>query len=176
MSGCWENICDVVSFPPQGQFNFVHVIITPLDYDCNLVTLQCRKGRTPPAPDSVLLCCAAGTACAGQRICVSKVKTSRRTSLKPVCWPVVSGDVLGGHLPKIRGVFPEHLLPAQVTVPAELSWSLQRWLGHAGADGKWRSPGLWPVVPSGSAVLVPWSERCLLSSCPRGSSGVVWFL
>uniref|UniRef100_A0A8C0HI40 Tuberin n=1 Tax=Buteo japonicus TaxID=224669 RepID=A0A8C0HI40_9AVES len=29
----------------KGQFNFVHVIITPLDYDCNLVTLQCRKGR-----------------------------------------------------------------------------------------------------------------------------------
>ncbi|NXW57440.1 TSC2 protein, partial [Eurystomus gularis] len=27
----------------KGQFNFVHVIITPLDYDCNLVTLQCRK-------------------------------------------------------------------------------------------------------------------------------------
>lgn len=29
----------------QGQFNFVHVIITPLDYECNLVSLQCRKGR-----------------------------------------------------------------------------------------------------------------------------------
>ncbi|OXB68811.1 hypothetical protein ASZ78_002226 [Callipepla squamata] len=27
----------------KGQFNFVHVIITPLDYDCNLVRLQCRK-------------------------------------------------------------------------------------------------------------------------------------
>ncbi|NXL42569.1 TSC2 protein, partial [Podilymbus podiceps] len=27
----------------KGQFNFVHVIITPLDYACNLVTLQCRK-------------------------------------------------------------------------------------------------------------------------------------
>uniref|UniRef100_A0A8C8S9H7 Tuberin n=1 Tax=Pelusios castaneus TaxID=367368 RepID=A0A8C8S9H7_9SAUR len=27
----------------KGQFNFVHVVITPLDYDCNLVTLQCRK-------------------------------------------------------------------------------------------------------------------------------------
>uniref|UniRef100_A0A8C9EYR4 Tuberin n=1 Tax=Pavo cristatus TaxID=9049 RepID=A0A8C9EYR4_PAVCR len=27
----------------KGQFNFVHVIMTPLDYDCNLVTLQCRK-------------------------------------------------------------------------------------------------------------------------------------
>ncbi|XP_054991382.1 tuberin isoform X2 [Sorex araneus] len=27
----------------RGQFNFVHVIITPLDYECNLVTLQCRK-------------------------------------------------------------------------------------------------------------------------------------
>ncbi|KFO77103.1 Tuberin [Cuculus canorus] len=27
----------------KGQFNFVHIIITPLDYDCNLVTLQCRK-------------------------------------------------------------------------------------------------------------------------------------
>uniref|UniRef100_A0A452ELE1 Tuberin n=1 Tax=Capra hircus TaxID=9925 RepID=A0A452ELE1_CAPHI len=27
----------------QGQFNFVHVIITPLDYECNLVSLQCRK-------------------------------------------------------------------------------------------------------------------------------------
>ncbi|NWY58852.1 TSC2 protein, partial [Chionis minor] len=27
----------------KGQFNFVHVLITPLDYDCNLVTLQCRK-------------------------------------------------------------------------------------------------------------------------------------
>ena len=25
----------------------MHVIITPLDYDCNLVTLQCRKGRKP---------------------------------------------------------------------------------------------------------------------------------
>lgn len=30
---------------PQGQFNFVHVIITPLDYECNLVSLQCRKGE-----------------------------------------------------------------------------------------------------------------------------------
>jgi hypothetical protein len=29
----------------QGQFNFVHVIITPLDYECNLLTLQCRKGE-----------------------------------------------------------------------------------------------------------------------------------
>lgn len=29
----------------QGQFNFVHVIITPLDYECNLVSLQCRKGK-----------------------------------------------------------------------------------------------------------------------------------
>uniref|UniRef100_A0A670Y264 Tuberin n=1 Tax=Pseudonaja textilis TaxID=8673 RepID=A0A670Y264_PSETE len=28
----------------KGQFNFVHVIIKPLDYDCNLLTLQCRKG------------------------------------------------------------------------------------------------------------------------------------
>ncbi|XP_028904731.1 tuberin isoform X3 [Ornithorhynchus anatinus] len=27
----------------KGQFNFVHVLITPLDYQCNLVTLQCRK-------------------------------------------------------------------------------------------------------------------------------------
>ncbi|XP_033976496.1 tuberin isoform X2 [Trematomus bernacchii] len=27
----------------KGQFNFVEVIIKPLDYDCNLVTLQCRK-------------------------------------------------------------------------------------------------------------------------------------
>ncbi|XP_069427119.1 tuberin isoform X7 [Ovis canadensis] len=27
----------------KGQFNFVHVIITPLDYECNLVSLQCRK-------------------------------------------------------------------------------------------------------------------------------------
>ena len=29
----------------QGQFNFVHVIITPLDYECNLVSLRCRKGE-----------------------------------------------------------------------------------------------------------------------------------
>uniref|UniRef100_A0A8C5NX52 Tuberin n=1 Tax=Jaculus jaculus TaxID=51337 RepID=A0A8C5NX52_JACJA len=27
----------------KGQFNFVHVIVTPLDYECNLLTLQCRK-------------------------------------------------------------------------------------------------------------------------------------
>ncbi|KAM7418767.1 hypothetical protein PAMA_016070 [Pampus argenteus] len=27
----------------KGQFNFVEVIIKPLDYKCNLVTLQCRK-------------------------------------------------------------------------------------------------------------------------------------
>ncbi|KAM3826912.1 tuberin isoform 3-T3 [Vipera latastei] len=27
----------------KGQFNFVHVIIKPLDYNCNLLTLQCRK-------------------------------------------------------------------------------------------------------------------------------------
>ncbi|XP_068177466.1 tuberin isoform X2 [Antennarius striatus] len=27
----------------KGQFNFVEVVIKPLDYDCNLVTLQCRK-------------------------------------------------------------------------------------------------------------------------------------
>lgn len=39
---------------PQGQFNFVHVIITPLDYDCNLVTLQCRKGGS----EFLSLCCA----------------------------------------------------------------------------------------------------------------------
>lgn len=37
----------ILLFSHQGQFNFVHVIITPLDYDCNLVTLQCRKGRNP---------------------------------------------------------------------------------------------------------------------------------
>uniref|UniRef100_A0A8C4H1I2 Tuberin n=1 Tax=Dicentrarchus labrax TaxID=13489 RepID=A0A8C4H1I2_DICLA len=29
----------------KGQFNFVEVIIKPLDYECNLVTLQCRKGE-----------------------------------------------------------------------------------------------------------------------------------
>uniref|UniRef100_A0A674PC77 Tuberin n=1 Tax=Takifugu rubripes TaxID=31033 RepID=A0A674PC77_TAKRU len=29
----------------KGQFNFVEVIIKPLDYECNLVTLQCRKGK-----------------------------------------------------------------------------------------------------------------------------------
>lgn len=28
----------------QGQFNFVEVLIKPLDYESNLVTLQCRKG------------------------------------------------------------------------------------------------------------------------------------
>ncbi|XP_072838442.2 tuberin isoform X1 [Pogona vitticeps] len=27
----------------KGQFNFVHVVIKPLDYNCNLITLQCRK-------------------------------------------------------------------------------------------------------------------------------------
>nr|XP_033818858.1 tuberin isoform X2 [Geotrypetes seraphini] len=27
----------------RGQFNFVHVVIKPLDYESNLVTLQCRK-------------------------------------------------------------------------------------------------------------------------------------
>ncbi|XP_013884014.1 tuberin [Austrofundulus limnaeus] len=27
----------------KGQFNFVEVIIKPLDYECNLVSLQCRK-------------------------------------------------------------------------------------------------------------------------------------
>ncbi|XP_044308541.1 tuberin isoform X2 [Varanus komodoensis] len=27
----------------KGQFNFVHVVIKPLDYDCHLLTLQCRK-------------------------------------------------------------------------------------------------------------------------------------
>ncbi|XP_041789218.1 tuberin isoform X2 [Chelmon rostratus] len=27
----------------KGQFNFVEVVIKPLDYECNLVTLQCRK-------------------------------------------------------------------------------------------------------------------------------------
>ena len=34
----------------QGQFNFVHVIITPLDYECNLVSLQCRKGEAGRGP------------------------------------------------------------------------------------------------------------------------------
>lgn len=36
-----------LTFSPllQGQFNFVEVIIKPLDYECNLVTLQCRKGK-----------------------------------------------------------------------------------------------------------------------------------
>uniref|UniRef100_A0A8C5A576 TSC complex subunit 2 n=1 Tax=Gadus morhua TaxID=8049 RepID=A0A8C5A576_GADMO len=41
----------------KGQFNFVEVIIKPLDYECNLVTLQCRKGKehtgntpSPPLP------------------------------------------------------------------------------------------------------------------------------
>ncbi|XP_056136184.1 tuberin isoform X2 [Lampris incognitus] len=27
----------------KGQFNFVEVVIKPLDYECNLVTLQCRR-------------------------------------------------------------------------------------------------------------------------------------
>ncbi|XP_068606773.1 tuberin isoform X2 [Brachionichthys hirsutus] len=27
----------------KGQYNFVEVIVKPLDYECNLVTLQCRK-------------------------------------------------------------------------------------------------------------------------------------
>lgn len=48
----------VLLVSPQGQFNFVHVIITPLDYDCNLVTLQCRKGRNPSSLCSQpFLCC-----------------------------------------------------------------------------------------------------------------------
>lgn len=154
----------------------MHVIITPLDYDCNLVTLQCRKGRTPPAPDSVLLCwCCRNCLRWAEVLCFQSENFQENLSETSVL-PVVSGDVLGRHLPRIRGVFPVHHLPAQVTVPAESSWSLQRWLGHAGADGRWRSPGLWPVVRSGSAVLVPWSEGCLLSSGPGGSSGVVWFL
>lgn len=50
----------------------MHVIITPLDYDCNLVTLQCRKGGK-------------SSAFAVLGVCVSKVKTSRRNSLEPVC-------------------------------------------------------------------------------------------
>lgn len=37
----------------QGQFNFVHVIITPLDYECNLVSLQCRKGGARVGPVSL---------------------------------------------------------------------------------------------------------------------------
>lgn len=93
---CWVHWCELMAFTkhsaaremfltlplasPQGQFNFVHVIITPLDYDCNLVTLQCRKGG-----DS--------SAFAGLGLCVSKVKTSRRNSLEPVC-PVPSGFTL----------------------------------------------------------------------------------
>ncbi|XP_025772513.1 tuberin [Puma concolor] len=40
---CWhDDIMQGMRLPP-GQFNFVHVIITPLDYECNLVSLQCRK-------------------------------------------------------------------------------------------------------------------------------------
>lgn len=35
----------LMSASGQGQFNFVHVIITPLDYECNLLSLQCRKGE-----------------------------------------------------------------------------------------------------------------------------------
>lgn len=58
----------------------MHVIITPLDYDCNLVTLQCRKGGK-------------SSAFAVLGVCVSKVKTSRRNSLEPVC-PVTSGFAL----------------------------------------------------------------------------------
>lgn len=55
------------------------MIITPLDYDCNLVTLQCRKGGN--SLGNVL------------GVCVLKVKTSRRNSLEPVC-PVTSGFAL----------------------------------------------------------------------------------
>uniref|UniRef100_A0A670XVE5 Tuberin n=1 Tax=Pseudonaja textilis TaxID=8673 RepID=A0A670XVE5_PSETE len=38
----------------KGQFNFVHVIIKPLDYDCNLLTLQCRKDMEGLIDTSVL--------------------------------------------------------------------------------------------------------------------------
>lgn len=40
----WNSVSCLFSFS-QGQFNFVEVIIKPLDYECNLVTLQCRKGE-----------------------------------------------------------------------------------------------------------------------------------
>lgn len=39
----------------KGQFNFVEVIIKPLDYDCNLVTLQCRKGKLMSVSSLLLL-------------------------------------------------------------------------------------------------------------------------
>lgn len=45
------NLCPFfLSFFRQGQFNFVEVIIKPLDYECNLVTLQCRKGKPLSSP------------------------------------------------------------------------------------------------------------------------------
>ncbi|MEQ2177917.1 hypothetical protein GOODEAATRI_008659, partial [Goodea atripinnis] len=47
---CWhddimQGVCTHVTTPVTllGQFNFVEVIIKPLDYECNLVSLQCRK-------------------------------------------------------------------------------------------------------------------------------------
>ncbi|XP_061456023.1 tuberin isoform X2 [Rhineura floridana] len=38
----------------KGQFNFVHVIIKPLDYSCNLLTLQCRKDMEGLVDTSVM--------------------------------------------------------------------------------------------------------------------------
>lgn len=85
----------------------MHVIITPLDYDCNLVTLQCRKGRNLSSLCSQsFLYWRCITAFTLQCFCVSKVKTSRRNSLKPVCCPVMSGYVLFMYLPQDKRYLP----------------------------------------------------------------------
>lgn len=128
---CQGNVSDSFIASPQGQFNFVHVIITPLDYDCNLVTLQCRKGG-------------GSSTFAVLGVCVSEVETSRRSSLEPVC-PVLSGFALLMYLDWIAHV----VFKLRIQCQHRADPSLQELLGIAGGHGGFSSAAA-GVLPKGT--------------------------
>lgn len=171
----------------------MHVIITPLDYDCNLVTLQCRKGRNLSSlcSQSFLYwwCITAFTL---QWFCISKVKTSRRNSLKPVCCPVISGYVLFVYLPQDKRYLPHCTTHTVFKLRAKCQQS------RAGPFNNYLGilEEIWGGGPCGFGLCCPsqhcrtwyletdhgsmevqqcWCsdlQGCLLSSCQRGTSGV----
>lgn len=47
----------IVHLSRQGQFNYVNIVIKPLDYESNAVTLQAKEGKKFKWKDGLHACC-----------------------------------------------------------------------------------------------------------------------
>ena len=139
---------------------------------------HCSVGKVGIPPAFVLSLSCIGSAITAftlQWFCVSKVKTSRRNSLKPICCPVMSGDVLFTYLPQDKRYLPTvPLIPPsslrQSTsrveqVPPTIAWEY------------WRRYEVEVPVALGSAVLPstagPDTWKLIVAPCEFSSAGAV---